>query len=98
MSLYLSHYDTHDDYFFNVFISPSAQGGLGCSTPPPVLPKKWTVKKNPGGFDSVNGINIVKVTLFYVLLQLWDITGWSKIFRQVTFIVSVECSVSKAAS
>ncbi|XP_038568715.1 uncharacterized protein LOC119898629 isoform X3 [Micropterus salmoides] len=39
----------------------TSTGGLGCSSPPPVLPKKWTVKKDPGGFDSVNGINIVKV-------------------------------------
>lgn len=38
------------------------QGGLVCLTPPPVPPKKWSVKKNPEGCDSVN-VSQLKVKL-----------------------------------
>ncbi|XP_056227244.1 apolipoprotein L3-like [Seriola aureovittata] len=31
------------------------KGGSVSSTPPPVLPKKWTVKKSPGGSETENG-------------------------------------------
>ncbi|XP_022593972.1 apolipoprotein L3-like [Seriola dumerili] len=38
------------------------KGGSVSSTPPPVLPKKWTVKKSPGGSETENGgPKIVKV-------------------------------------
>ncbi|XP_040002393.1 apolipoprotein L3-like [Xiphias gladius] len=33
----------------------SPKGGLVCSTPPPVSPKKWTVKKSSGGSETLNG-------------------------------------------
>nr|XP_033481197.1 apolipoprotein L3-like [Epinephelus lanceolatus] len=40
----------------------SSQEGLVCQTPPPVSPKRWTVKRSSGGYDSVNGtLEIVKV-------------------------------------
>ncbi|XP_070684175.1 apolipoprotein L6-like [Pempheris klunzingeri] len=38
------------------------EGSSVRSAPPPVAPKKWTVKKSPGGADSVNGtLQIVMV-------------------------------------
>ncbi|XP_034740678.1 apolipoprotein L3-like [Etheostoma cragini] len=40
----------------------SPQGGSVGSTPPPVLPKKWSVRQSSGGFDSGNGtLEIIKV-------------------------------------
>lgn len=55
----------------SLFISIQTQGGLVGSAPPPVAPKKFTIKRNPGGFDSGNDyVEIVEVMFYFKVVVI----------------------------
>lgn len=70
MSYIITQYNTLPRTETLLMQSIPTQGGFVSSAPPPPPPKKWVVKKSPGGSDSGSGaLEIVKVTLFYVLFE-----------------------------
>lgn len=55
----------------SLFISIQTQVGLVGSAPPPVAPKKFTVKRNPGGSDSGNDyVEIVEVMFYFKVVVI----------------------------